>query len=349
MKRSPSRYELRLWMNSFLGLTSIDDFCQLTGIESIELHRIAGSVLYREFYVPKKNGEKRLIEDPVSELKAIQRIINDFLQGVYHFHRSSSAYGFLVSCSDDPPYLHRNIVNNARQHIGKKWMLNMDIEDFFHAVKSDRVAWIFLSKPFSFDSDLAYLLMQLTTYKGRLPMGAPTSPILSNFAAKLLDNDLETLSKSKGWVYSRYADDMSFSSDNEIMEQDIILLRDYYEAHNFIANEKKVKLMGPGDEHSVTGIVVGNKNLDLKDEFFEQLGAELKQLNEVSNVKGRLGVTLKDWVDDYRDRIEGMIVFAEFVLGERNEKVLAAKRELERALASTIQPGAYSWLDFPYF
>jgi len=71
------------------------------------------------------------------------------------------------------------------------------LKDAFHAILADRVAWVFLNKPFSFDSELASLLMRLTSYQGRLPMGAPSSPTLSNFAARLLDTDLELLARSR--------------------------------------------------------------------------------------------------------------------------------------------------------
>lgn len=348
MRKHPERYELRLWMNAFLALVTVADFSRLMGMEAIDLYAIAGDADYSEFQVPKKCGGFRLIENPDPRLKSIQRRLNDFLQGVYHFHSSESAYGFLVCCGDEQPHLRRNIVNNARQHLGMPWMLNMDIKDFFHAVTAEKVAWIFLSKPFEFDKDLASLLMRLTTWKGRLPMGAPSSPILSNFAAKLLDGDLEELARSRQWVYTRYADDMSFSSRKEITLEDIELLMGYYEAHGFTANAKKIKIMGPKDEHSVTGIVIGEDKLDLKDEFFEELDVELRQLKEVSAVKGRLGVTLTDWADEYRDRVEGMITFAAFVLGERHDKVVLAKRKLEKAMQAPKDFGSYSWLDFPY-
>lgn len=335
--------------DAFLAVQNTYDLCRLLEEDLLELTALAlHNETYETFYVLKRNGEQRLIEDPVPPLKRFQRKLNDCLQAVYHFHRSSAAYGFLTACSDDPPYLHRNIVNNARQHLGRPWMLNLDIEDFFHAVLADRVAWVFLSKPFSFDEELANLLMRLCTYNGRLPMGAPTSPILSNFATRLLDTDLEALARSRQWIYSRYADDMSFSSKTEITADDIQLLRDYYRAHSFEPNEKKLKLMGPKDVHTVTGIVILENRLDLLPEFFEDLHTEIVRLADIAGTKGRLGITLIDWVNDYADKIQGMISYAAYVVGEGDSRVAQAEKALNKALNGPKNYGAVSWLDFPY-
>lgn len=348
MPNHPSRLELRALHDAFLALKTPTDLCNLFNVEALDLHALAAKPAYESFYVLKKNGEQRLIENPVPDLKSFQRKLNDALQAVYHFNKTDVAYGFLTACADDPEWLRPNIVNNARQHLGQPWMLNMDIEDFFHFVTAERVAWVFLSKPFQFDDDLAKLLMLLTTYNGRLPMGAPTSPILSNFGARLLDEDLKALARSKQWIYSRYADDMSFSSRREITEDDIQLLRDYYRAHGFEPNEKKLKLMGPKDVHSVTGIVIGENRLDLEAAFFEDMELEIKRLADIAGTKGRLGITLIDWVDDYAEKIQGMIAFAEYVLGARDPRVEKAERALFQAKNGPKDYGAVSWLDFPY-
>ncbi|GAB4499690.1 MAG: hypothetical protein OHK0019_37120 [Saprospiraceae bacterium] len=348
MPNHPSRLELRALKNAFLAVRTTGELCQLLEEDPLDLAALALNPVYEDFYVAKRNGEQRLIENPIAPLKSFQRKLNDCLQAVYHFHRSSAAYGFLTACCDDAPHQHRHIVNNARQHLGQPWMLNMDIEDFFHAVLADRVAWVFLSKPFSFDDELASLLMRLTTYKGRLPMGAPSSPILSNFAARPLDTDIELLARSRQWIYSRYADDMTISSRQEITHEDIELLRGYYRAHGFEPNEKKTKLMGPKDVHTVTGIVILENRLDLTDEFYEELNTEIRHLADVASAKGRLGITLTDWVDDYADRIRGMIAFAEHVLGEKHFKVTQAEQALAKAMERPKDFGVMSWTEWPY-
>ena len=345
---SSSRIELRAFKDAFLALRTTSDLCQLVEEDAFDLNQLALDPKYENFVVPKRNGDPRYIEDPEPRLKTVQRKLNTFLQGVYHFNRTNTAFGFITACSDDPPNMGRGIVNNARQHIGQPWMLNMDILDFFHNVKTEKVAWIFLTQPFSFDAELADLLTRLCTYKGRLPMGSPASPILSNFAARLLDTEFETLARSRQWIFSRYADDMTISSKVEITKDDIELLRGYYRAHGFEPNEKKTKLMGPNDEHIVTGIRILEDCLDLSSEFYGELGTEIRHLKDINSVKGRLGVSLMDWVDDYSDRIRGMITFAEHVLGEGHPKVLKARQNLAKALERPKDFGTLSWLDWPY-
>ena len=98
--------------------------------------------------------------------------------------------------------------------LAKPYLLNVDLLDFFHAVKRDRIYDIFRSKPFNFKRNLPDILADLTTYQARLPMGTPTSPVLSNFACRELDRGLLLFSENMLWTYTRYADDMSFSSPN---------------------------------------------------------------------------------------------------------------------------------------
>lgn len=344
----PSRLELRAMREAFLAVHDTKGLCQLLDEDPLGLTAMALEPRYEEFFTAKRNGEKRLIEDPVPDLKSVQRKLNDCLQAVYYFQRSPAAHGFVTACSDDALHESRNVVNNARKHLGQPWMLNMDIEDFFHAVPEERIEAVFQGEPFKFEESLAELLMRLCTYKSRLPMGAPSSPILSNFAAQPLDHDLEGLTQSRNWVYSRYADDMTISSQSEITQADIELLRSYYRAHGFEANEKKTKLMGPDDEHTVTGIRILKDRLDLSSEFYGELGTEIRHLKDINSVKGRLGISLQDWVDDYADRIRGMIAFAEHVLGEHHPKVQKAQQNFAKALERPKDFGAMSWNEWPY-
>ena len=340
--------ELRALKDAFLALRTTSDLCHLVEEDVFDLNQLALDPRYDYFVVPKRNGDPRHIEDPEPKLKSVQRKLNTLLQGVYHFNRSDAAYGFVTACADDPLSKSRGIVNNARQHLGQPWMLNMDILDFFHSVKTEKVASVFLNQPFAFDEELTDLLTRLCTYKGRLPMGSPASPILSNFAARPLDAELEILAQSRRWVFSRYADDMTISSQDEISQDDVEMLRGYYRAHSFEANEKKTKLMGPEDEHTVTGIRILEDRLDLSTEFYGELGKEIRHLKDINSVKGRLGISLMDWVDEYADRIRGMIAFAEHVLGEHHPKVQKARQNLSKALERPKDFGTLSWLEWPY-
>ena len=141
---------------------------------------------------------------------------------------------------------------------------------------------------------------------------------------------------------------MTISSRTEITADDVQLLRDYYRAHGFEPNERKTKLMGPKDVHAVTGIVILENRLDLTEEFYTELNTELRHLTDIASIKGRLGVTVSDWVDDYADRIKGMIAFAEHMLGEGHFKVTQAEQALAKARQRPKDFGAMTWLEWPY-
>lgn len=348
MPNQPSRLELRAKHDVFLALRSFHDLGLLLDENPLHLLSLAENPRYREFKVPKRNGEMRLIEDPAPPLKSVLRKLNECLQAVYYFHKSGAAFGFLTGCADDPPEHQRSIVGNARQHMGQPWMLNMDLEDFFHAIEATQITAIFLSPPFSFPSELAQILTKLTTHRSRLAMGAPTSPVLSNFAARKLDEDLEILASKRGWRYTRYADDMTFSSQSPISHDDIEMLRQYFAAHDYENNERKTKLMSPDEPHTVTGILVGDGYLDLESDFFKDMQREIREYEDLRQVKGRLGITLADWVEDYEDKIRGMLQFARQVVGERDPRVRHIAEQMHRASQKQIVYAAYSWLDFPY-
>ena len=349
METKPTRIELEALGNAFLALPTPAGLAEALGVGSLHLHALALDPPYKVFHIPKKDGSLRLIEDPQKPLKGILRRLNRYLQAVYYFKKTEAAYGFMLHCANDEAWQHRNIVNNARRHTGCAWLLNVDLEDFFHHVKSRRLARLFLSPPFSFDKDLTRLLTMLTTYKGRLPMGAPTSPVLSNFASILLDGELLLLARMKGWTFTRYADDMSFSSPVEITVDDATHVRDYIRAFEFYPNEQKVKLFKPGDVKMVTGLVVGEKDVQLPAGFVGELEQEIARLGEVSFVQGKMGRERSRWVEGYRQRIGGMLEFASYVLGERHETVTRLEHSFQKTMEPPDDFGAYSWLDFPYW
>lgn len=190
--------------------------------------------------------------------------------------RTSAAYAFQLS-DDDELHEIRNILTNAQSHLNRAWMLNADFLDFFHQVRQQEVFEIFFAPPFNFSEELAMLLMRLTTYKGRLPMGAPTSPVLSNFATIGLDFDLLDFSKKNRWTYTRYADDLTFSSNSAITDGHLLEIRGICNMYGYVFNEKKVKIFSPAMPKTVTGLKVSDC-VGLPDDYAENLSAEIQKL-----------------------------------------------------------------------
>lgn len=158
---------------------------------------------YKTFFIKKRNGAPRVIREPRLELKQIQHQILEFLEA-----RSGRPKPCVHGFTDG-----RSIVTNARQHIERKpnHLLNLDLEDFFPSISFYRVRGVLQKAPFSFSHSVATVIAHICTLKDGLPQGAPTSPFLSNLICRSLDRDLMALAKRHRALYTRYADDMTFS------------------------------------------------------------------------------------------------------------------------------------------
>ncbi|HPB26435.1 MAG TPA: reverse transcriptase family protein [Bacteroidales bacterium] len=218
---------------------------------------------YRYFTLPKKNGGSRDIYAPSVKLKSIQQCLNYYFQAYYLFIKPEEVHGFVIN----PHYLGKrcNIAENAKAHVKKKYVLNIDLQDFFPNIKAKRVKETFLSPVFNFNEQIATALTLLTTYKGLLPAGAPTSPVISNFICLKLDKELKYFSELNDLTYTRYADDLTFSSNHEIPGDMILDIICIIHRNDFRINEKKLRLKPSNRKQTVTGITVNQKvNVDRK-------------------------------------------------------------------------------------
>jgi len=313
--------------------------------EAYRLRLIASSPSYNIFWVRKRNGKKRWIEDPDEPLKTVQRSLNDYLQAAYFLRRTDAAFGFVQGIRRDPDP--RNIRTNAERHLHTTHLLNADMQNFFHTVSAEAVYRIFTHPYFGFDEDLAEVLTGLCTHKGRLPMGAPTSPVLSNFAAIGLDEKLLDLAQWGGWTYTRFADDMSFSSPGEIPNQDIHKIRDIIEACGFLMNEEKLKRFGPDDTKTVTGLVLADR-VRLPDDYLPLLYQEIDKLDKLLSVHYQLGKQEASWVKKYRQQVTGRANFATYILGDQDPETKKIFQKLNDAEQPPDDFLPASWLEFPY-
>ena len=342
-----SRTQLLHQKSVFCSINSIAHLCQLLRLPKRKLLLLAQRPPYRTFTVPKKSGGERLIEAPGIELKKPLAILNRYLQSVYFFEKPSAAYGFIAGVKNDDD--RRNVVTNARKHIGRPHLLNVDLSDFFHAVSRERVYAIFARKPFEFTRDLPDLLADLTTYQGRLPMGTPTSPVLSNFACREMDELLQHYAQDKGWAYTRYADDMSFSSHNPITRDQIDSVRTIIRTEGFEVNESKVKLFGPNDDKIVTGLLLGEKEAGLAPGFLPHIKEEIRQLQSALLVQNAQGELSTRWVEQQKRQVMGRLSFAGFVLKRGHPDYIALKDAYHIAINPPAEEfGAVNWRGFPY-
>lgn len=345
----PTISDLQRLKKIFCKAQSLPKLAEVLTIPPQSIRQLAASPEYNVFTVPKKNGERRLIENPSKSLKAVQAVLNDYLQAVYWLQKMPSAYGFVMRPTDakEEP---RNIVTNARQHLKKPWLLNADLEDFFHYVKIDTVYALFKAKPFEFSDEIADILTRLTTLNGRLPMGAPTSPVLSNLAFLPVEADLQCYADGLGWHFTRYADDMSFSSHKPITLGHIDALEQVVKVYGYEFNPNKVTLYNDKDEKFVTGLRLDNQEgrVELPHQFPHDFKKEATRLKDILIVQGHLHHKDSSWVTQYKQQIAGKLEFANQVLGDAHPDYVILEKMYQTALEPPDEYEAISWLNFHY-
>ena len=343
-KRIPRR-RLQTWANLFCKTDSLASLCELLDVTPTEAKALAYQGHYQTIYIPKRISGQRLIESPEPTLKDLQQTMNFYLQCNYHFCRTDAVYGFVMGADGDRQP--RNILTNAQRHVGNGWMMNVDFQDFFHCINYDAVVNVFAGPPFGFDEELSHWLAKLTTQQ-RLPMGAPTSPVLSNFACRALDYELLNLARDKGWVYTRYVDDLTFSGPMAIGQSDVEAVRMVCEDFGFRFNDEKLTICSPAESKIVTGLMVTPEGVRLADDYVAKVSAEIVKLKHLYELKYRMGQQSIRWATQFRRQIKGAIEFIAFVLGEESPTVLQLQRELTQAINPPSIYDPVSWLDLNY-
>ena len=258
-------------LEQFKSMSTVLDMVQFLSIRVNELDQLVINPPYYTFDIPKKSGEVRIITAPEEGLKKVQQKILKQLAKIYQ--KPSSVYGFVAM--DESEEYACPIVANAANHVNKRYVLTVDIHHFFESIKTKAVFQLFTNEPFHFPEKIALILTRLTTYKGCLPTGAPTSPMLSNLIFRDIDQKLEDLANKMGFTYSRYADDLTFSSNEPFHEEFLEQLQSCIQP--FTLNTKKTRIKKHTQQQKVTGILVNEKvNIDRK--WIKQLRAMLHDL-----------------------------------------------------------------------
>ncbi|WP_165358861.1 reverse transcriptase family protein [Spirosoma sordidisoli] len=335
------------WLARQFGqLTDPASLSQLLGVQLHLLQLLALQPRYNTFRVPKKNGTFRLIEDPEPHLKQVQKRLNTYLQCVYYLRRTPATYGFQISVDgDNDP---RNILTNARRHVGNPWMLNADFLDFFHQVNYDWVYRLFTREVFTFEPDLAELLAKLTTYGGRLAMGAPTSPVLSNLATMPVDDALTELARSYDWTYTRFADDLTVSAQACIAPAQVQEFLNTIAPFGLAFNEAKFAVRSPAMPKTVTGLVVTAQDVQLPASFVTDTLTEIEKLGHLLEIHYRSGRPVTRWLEQYQQQVEGQLAFAEFILDDADSQLHSLRAAFVRIQQTPDLGEPVSWINAAY-
>lgn len=203
-------------LKSLKAASDIDDLAALLGYKAKSLayilYKLPDAAKYTTFKIPKKSGGEREICAPTDQLKLVQRRLANILYACRDEIDKESGLG---SLSHGFRRGH-SIVTNAKPHHGRRFVLNLDLKDFFPSFNFGRIRGFFIkSKAFELNEKVATLIAQIACHQNSLPQGSPCSPVISDLVAHLLDARLAKMAKKEGVTYSRYADDLTFSTNKK--------------------------------------------------------------------------------------------------------------------------------------
>jgi len=272
------------------------------------------SPFYTHTFVEFPNKKRRLISSPNYPLKQLQlKILRDILDKI---EIPDYCYGFVPG---------KSTVDNARVHLKANTLIKIDLLNFFPSLKFWHVLHVFrgigYSRPVS--GVLACICTDWYRSKRFIPQGAPTSPMIGNLYASRLDVRLNGLSKKYGLKYSRYADDLTFSSINEKIHVRKFIASVYHIIRDEILypNFSKTKVFRKGNRKAVTGIIV-NEQLNVKRKWLNSLRGELYRYHKFGLPQGEEG-------DAIYNQLQGKIAYLHMVNPQKAEKFYQIFKKLK--------------------
>jgi RNA-directed DNA polymerase len=248
------------------------------------LYKLPDPLKYTEFSIPKRHGGSRQISAPMGRIKVLQQHLSKLLQDCLEEleqgsqHKHSSAHGFKRN---------RSIMTNAVEHRNRRFVFNSDIKDFFPSINFGRVRGFFIKdRQFALNPSVATVIAQIACHNNALPQGSPSSPVISNLIAHILDTHLVRLAEQVGCHYTRYADDLTFSTNKPDFPK-AIAERSSNDANKWVAgksllaivsksgfalNGAKTRVQYCNSRQEVTGLVV-NEKINVRSEYRHKLRA----------------------------------------------------------------------------
>lgn len=262
---------------------SLSDLAVLLGYlpksVSYILYKIPADQKYSQFNIPKSNGESRAINAPTEKLKKLQQRLAQLLTDCYNEidilkdKPKSLSHGFRKKHS---------IITNASNHKNRRYVFNIDLENFFPSINFGRVQGYFVKdKHFQLNIKVATVIAQIVCHDGILPQGSPCSPIISNLIGNILDNRMVYIAIKAKCTYTRYADDLTFSTNRKDFPEIIAhqtsnnewkaseYLKGKIEKTGFVINESKSSMQYKTSRQITTGLIV-NKKVNIKSEYYKK-------------------------------------------------------------------------------
>ncbi len=306
------------------------------------VRKMPDAAKYQSFQIAKRSGGFRQINAPCAQLKLLQRKLSNLLQNCLAEINSTRkladnlAHGFKRN---------RSIIDNAVRHKNKRFVFNIDLQDFFDTVNFGRVRGFFIKNAhFMLASDVATILAQIACYGKGLPQGSPCSPVISNLVGHILDIRLCKVAFKNGCTYSRYADDITFSTNRPNFPPDIAAqisgtthkwqpgtpLQKIIIKAGFSINPDKTRMQYQGSRQAVTGLVV-NKKVNTRNEYRRTARAMAQKLfttgqfEFVKMIPDANGVLAPTKTVGNLNQLHGIFGHIDFI--DRHNQEILAKRD----------------------
>lgn len=273
---------------------TLADIAALLGIKpsglSYILYKIDDDKKYSEIQIPKRSGGTRVIHVPIDELKIVQRRLSKHL--TLCLMEIESARGVADECVLSHGFKKGfSIVSNAKRHRNRRYVFNLDLADYFPSINFGRVRGYFhQNRDFLLPIKVATILAQIACRNGSLPQGSPCSPVISNLIGNILDVHLGELGARNGCTYTRYADDLSFSTNLKVFPNAIATpsdapsgwtvgreLQSRIRRAGFDINHAKTRMSLRNSRQMVTGLIV-NHAVNVPSEYYKTTRAMCDKL-----------------------------------------------------------------------
>ncbi|WP_196140629.1 retron Ec67 family RNA-directed DNA polymerase/endonuclease [Aliikangiella sp. G2MR2-5] len=280
------------YLERLKSCSNLKEFAEYLGYKpsnlSYLLYVLNDDLKYRTFEISKKSKEARVIKAPEKSLKGLQRRLASRLENCQK--EIESNLGIVNPVSHGFRKGH-SIATNANIHKRKRYVFNLDIKDFFGTLDFGRVRGFFI-KNYNYElaPEVATIIAQISCFDNSLPQGSPCSPIISNLIGNILDVKLLKLAKKNGCHYSRYADDLTFSTNQKVFPADIAIqdpikgdwdcgaeIYKIMKLVRFQINDSKTRMLYRNSRQLVTGLVV-NRKVNIAADYWRDTRAMLWNL-----------------------------------------------------------------------
>lgn len=290
--------------------------------------------MYSEFQISKRSGKVRTISAPDRRLKIIQKLLCPLLDRLYRMRHP--VHGFVPL---------RSVKTNAEAHGQRRFVINLDLEDFFPSITEKRV--VGLLRALGLDQRVAEIVARLSCHMGHLPQGAPTSPVLSNMICYRLDTELLQIAKSCRAIYTRYADDITFSTyqppaslfetavpavgkfSPELLSP---MLRAAIIANGFKVHSEKAHYADRNSRRSITGVKI-NAGLNVDRRYVRQIRALLHSIESLGLEGGQTKYAASDGKGGIAEHIRGKISYITHLKGSADPVVRSLATRFNKSFA----------------